>query len=125
MNMRTVLLIAIFGLLTSCMSWSERQAQNRKEENDERRNTYIKFHPETSVKMKEIILSGSIAIGMTKEQAIASWGKPQKNNRTVTKYGVREQWCYGVYSDSWETYLHVHTYVYFNDGKLSSWQGIK
>ena len=60
-------------------------------------------------KTNEHILVGSITIGMTKEQVTYSWGKPSKINRTTSRYGVREQWCY--YSGS---------YVYFdNDGVTS------
>ena len=108
------------------MSWAERQAQWKKEENDERRNAYIQAHPETPEKMKQYILKGSIVIGMTKEQAIASWGKPQKINKTGTRYGVREQWCYGYYETIGYTrkFLHTTNYVYFENGKLTSWQSL-
>lgn len=51
-----------------------------------------------------------IKIGMTKEMVIMSWGKPNKVNRTVTANLVSEQWVY-------ET-----AYLYFTNGKLTSWQ---
>lgn len=52
------------------------------------------------------------AIGMTKEEVEASlWGKPEKINRTVTKYSTREQWVYGN-----------RQYLYFTDGILTSFQ---
>jgi hypothetical protein len=47
---------------------------------------------------------------MTSAMALASWGEPNKVNRTVGKWGVNEQW---VYDD---------TYLYFENGKLTSWQ---
>jgi hypothetical protein len=58
----------------------------------------------------EKILAGKIWIGMTKEMAIESWGKPEDINRTVTSYSVSEQWVYG------------ERYLYFDDGILTSWQ---
>jgi tetratricopeptide (TPR) repeat protein len=63
---------------------------------------------------KEIIrsiLDGKVTFGMTKEQVIVSWGQPEDVNRTVTTYGVSEQWIYG----------DKH-YLYFEDGVLTSWQ---
>lgn len=56
------------------------------------------------------ILDGKIWLGMTSDMAKASWGLPEKNNRTVGSFGVHEQW---VYSSS---------YLYFEDGILTSWQ---
>jgi len=51
-----------------------------------------------------------VVLGMTAEQAYASWGKPNKVNRTVTFAGVREQWVYD------------EDYLYFDDGVLTSMQ---
>ena len=59
---------------------------------------------------KEKISDKKIWIGMTKEMAIESWGRPEDINRTVGSFGVHEQWIYG------------DTFVYFEDGKLTSWQ---
>jgi len=56
------------------------------------------------------ILEKKIWIGMTKEMAVESWGMPQDINRTVGSFGIHEQWIYG------------NTYLYFEDGKLTSWQ---
>ncbi len=56
------------------------------------------------------ILQGIAWIGMSKKQAIASWGNPTNINTTITKYGKTEQWIYG------EKYL---SYLYFTNGKLS------
>ncbi len=56
------------------------------------------------------IFNKRIWLGMTSAMALASWGDPNKVNRTVGKWGVHEQW---VYDD---------TYLYFENGKLTSWQ---
>ncbi|KXH82070.1 hypothetical protein [Sporosarcina sp. HYO08] len=48
------------------------------------------------------------AIGMTDyEVRESTWGKPQKINKTTTRYGVSEQWVYPNYK-----------YLYFEDGYL-------
>ena len=51
--------------------------------------------------------------GMTAEQVKAAWGKPQRNNESVGKWGTHEQWVYG------------DTYVYFENGLITSWQSSK
>ncbi|MDR2913243.1 MAG: hypothetical protein LBV74_00150 [Tannerella sp.] len=56
------------------------------------------------------IMAGEIWLGMTKAMCIESWGKPNDINRTVGSWGAHEQW---VYSGS---------YLYFENGKLTSWQ---
>jgi len=48
---------------------------------------------------------------MTKDQAIASWGRPERVNRTLTRGGVSEQWVYGL-----------STYLYFTNGRLTAAQ---
>lgn len=54
-----------------------------------------------------------VRIGMTRDQVIngTNWGKPQKVNRTTTRYGTSEQWVYGD-----------GNYLYFEDGVLTSIQ---
>lgn len=60
------------------------------------------------------ILDQKVWIGMNQEQLILSWGEPDDKNRTVTKYGIREQWIYGEFPNV--------TYVYLEDGVVTSWQ---
>lgn len=55
------------------------------------------------------ILEGKIWLGMTSEMARDSWGSPNNINRDVGSWGVHEQWVYG------------DTYVYFENGILTSW----
>jgi hypothetical protein len=63
-------------------------------------------------KIVKSIQEGEIFMGMTSEQVKMSWGEPDDVNRTVTEWGVHEQW---VYEES-------RKYLYFEDGKLTSWQ---
>jgi len=49
-------------------------------------------------------------IGMTREQAESKFGLPMDVNRSVGSWGVHEQWVYN------------RTYLYFENGILTSWQ---
>jgi CDP-glycerol glycerophosphotransferase (TagB/SpsB family) len=53
---------------------------------------------------------GKVRLGMTEDQARASWGHPASINRTRTRHGVSEQWSY----DGW--------YLYFTNGRLMAVQ---
>lgn len=59
----------------------------------------------------EIIKQRKIKLGMTEQQVLLSWGKPERINKTVGSSGVHEQWVYGV-----------GQYVYVQNGKLTSFQ---
>jgi len=59
----------------------------------------------------KIIKQRKVKIGMTAEQVSISWGKPEEINKSVGSWGVNEQWVYG----------DGH-YLYFENGKLTSWQ---
>jgi hypothetical protein len=58
------------------------------------------------------VAAGSVLLGMTPEMARNARGEPSDINRTVGSWGVHEQW---VYSDT-------GTYLYFENGILTSWQ---
>jgi hypothetical protein len=68
-------------------------------------------HPSwTNVQCNDIA-DKRVWVGMTADQAISSWGKPQKRNKTVVQSGTHEQWVYP--SDQ---------YLYFENGTLTSLQ---
>ena len=52
-----------------------------------------------------------VSIGMTKNQCIGAWGRPNDINRTEGVYGVHEQWCYDNFK-----------YLYFENGILTTIQ---
>jgi len=55
-------------------------------------------------------VSADPTIGMTAHEAMTStWGQPETKNRTVTKYGSREQWVYGE-----------GRYLYLEDGRVTA-----
>lgn len=70
--------------------------------------TFIKqpHYKVTKIEIKEP------SIGMTKNEVLNStWGEPEDINRTTTRYGTSEQWCY-----------NGNKYIYFEDGIVTSIQ---
>jgi hypothetical protein len=56
------------------------------------------------------IRAEQVLLGMTHDQVAAAWGVPNDINRSGGRWGIHEQWVY----DS--------AYLYFENGKLTSWQ---
>lgn len=80
----------------------------KEEKLKERKGIYVKKYGK---KWGTTVAEKMIQIGMTKEMVIDSWGQPDDINRTVGSWGTHEQWVYGV-----------GQYLYFENGKLTSWQ---
>ena len=59
---------------------------------------------------------GKIQIGMTTQDVLRAWGRPNKINRTAVAGGISEQWVYERPNDG------RHQYVYFDNGLLSAVQ---
>jgi hypothetical protein len=57
----------------------------------------------------EAAIQKQVAIGMTREQVEAAWGKPESIRETVTAGGTSEQWVYRGFN-----------YLSFQDGILRS-----
>ncbi|MCZ7607820.1 MAG: hypothetical protein M5U25_17490 [Planctomycetota bacterium] len=94
---------------------TEKAAKQEAEAKEADRLRRIESQPES---VRELILAHQVTLGMTAEQVELSWGPPHTKNRTVTKYGVSEQWVYG-YADRWSD---TTRYLYFDDDILTSWQ---
>lgn len=60
--------------------------------------------------IKKVVLQKKIQRGMNTEQVRFSWGDPDDINEFVNRFGKQEQWVYGG------------SYLYFDNGILSSWQ---
>lgn len=69
--------------------------------------------------VRRAVENDRIALGMTRDQVVASWGWPQDVNRTITAYGTDEQWCYG---DRRDRFALAHTFVYFVEGRVQTIQ---
>jgi hypothetical protein len=80
---------------------------NKRKKEAARKSMLIKKYGE---RMGTLVSNRKILIGMTKEMVSESWGKPSSVNRTVTGSFVHEQWIYG------------ETYLYFENGILTSFQ---
>jgi hypothetical protein len=61
-----------------------------------------------------------IEIGMTEEQVIGQLGKPLRVNRSGSASGTSDQWVYS--GMDFKPLGSGNKYLYFRDGKLSSWQ---
>jgi len=86
---------------------TENKRKKQQNETAELEKNYIKrFGKTVYSKLKE----NRFWIGMTKEMAIISLGSPNDINRTVGTWGVHEQWIY------------ENRYLYFENGKLTSYQ---
>ena len=85
----------------------EQKLKNQKDEYAKLEMNYIKkYGKETYNKLKQ----GYYWVGMNKKMAIISLGRPNDINRTVGSWGVHEQWVYD------------NLYLYFENGKLTSFQ---
>jgi hypothetical protein len=65
-----------------------------KEARHQRRIDYIKAHPDLGPKTKEAIQRGKVLIGMTAEQAKASWGVPDRKHTIIDATRNKERWSY-------------------------------
>jgi hypothetical protein len=101
------------GYIDTAFSWtniySDRWTENRPWEND-----LFEFNPKKkynwSSEIWELINNGEVRIGMNKEQARLSWGKPEKINKDIYEGRIKEQWIYKV------------QYLYFENDKLTAIQ---
>lgn len=61
-----------------------------------------------------LMRDGRIRVGMSVAGLYGAWGRPTEENRTVSQYGVHIQ---HVYESG-----HRRSYVYTDDGVVTSWQ---
>jgi len=57
-----------------------------------RRSGYVNSHSNLSQDIKQCILEGSVRIGMTKEEVMASWGNPRDKQQHISAWGITEIW---------------------------------
>jgi uncharacterized protein YdaU (DUF1376 family) len=117
----TVLVLGAWGW-HSCSSFFSLSPEAKERLDEERwqaanRERAYKLAEEEAAKkaaerIQELVAQKKICRGMTTQQVIASWGKPNSVNRTVTGYGKQEQWVYEGRD----------AYLYFDDGILTSYQ---
>ena len=71
-------------------------------------------HPEWSAEVLGDATCRLITTGMTSEQVVAAWGRPDQINSTQLTTSSHEQWVYGD-----------HDFVYLDDGIVTSWQSMR
>ena len=96
----SIVILSLVMLFVGCATF----AQNRRE-------TYVTTHPNLSEQYKQDILTGRVRLGMSKEEVIASWGKPPTIYISVNDNIRSEKWIY--YWKYWE-----EKYLYFEDDLL-------
>lgn len=113
-----------FKIIPEFQDWSEaikiKLEKEKKLEEETKYQARLKAYKEEQEKLikkygkstYEKLKAGKIWIGMTDEQCKISIGEPTKINRSVGSWGTHEQW---IYSKS-------DVYLYFENGKLTSWQ---
>ena len=91
------------------------------------------------VKRRGLLTGGEISsvscgyarIGMSKNQALAAFGKPRKVSRSGSSSGIREQWIYknvSKHSSNYNPFFGAIVdsdftgYLYFEGDKLTGWQ---
>ena len=66
--------------------------------------------------VNKAIASRKVAVGMTRDEVVRSWGRPDKINASVGSYGRHEQWIYR------RANIADSQYVYLEDGVVRSIQ---
>ena len=80
----------------------------------DKREAYVKDHPELSEYLKSVIRVGNFTLGMTTEEVTAALGQPRRKNKSCYSWGCTEQWIYNMYPNT--------IYLYFKNDILTSWQ---
>ena len=81
----------------------------RKRMRKEQRDAYLASQADLPNGIRSAMESESVCVGMIPRQVILSIGQPKRKNMSGGNYGSREQWVYG------------ETYLYFENGHLTSW----
>jgi len=100
-----------FGLDYATMSYQPPAGYQR----EVRLVDLLKVHPEIDNKISALILRGFVQVGMTAEEAVASWGPPGDIKRDISLAGVREHWTYGQVK-------RVQRHLFFDRGILRAWK---
>lgn len=102
-----IFILNIFGCASTTTETFSMKNYNNPKPNKELRESYILEHPELTSRIRGLIRNGLIDVGMSKEEVLASWGKPDSKKET-SKYDADEMWYY------WDN-PKFHRYIYFKD----------
>jgi tricorn protease-like protein len=114
-------------LLVSCESGNVRQAGFRVPErygaseyselSDDAKQRYLREYYLFPDIVIDKIIKGEVFIGMTTEQALFSWGRPDKIDKRSGSWGVVEKWSYSVDAQG-----SAFKYLHFKDERLDDWK---
>ncbi len=123
---RTLILFIGF-LLVSCESGNVRYqglkvperygASEYSQLSDQAKRRYLReyyFYPDVVI---DKIINGEIFKGMTTQQALFSWGRPDQMDQKEGSWGTIEKWLYGVDSQG-----NSYRYLHFKNGRLEDWK---
>ena len=68
----------------------------------------------SSGRILTLILQNKITMGMTNNDVVKSWGRPDDINSSTGSYGTHEQWVYRRGNSN-------NQYVYFENNSVTSW----
>jgi hypothetical protein len=121
------LILFIGFLLVSCESGNVRYqglkvperygASEYSELSDQAKRRYLReyyFYPDVVI---DKIINGEIFKGMTTQQALFSWGRPDQTDQKEGSWGTIEKWLYGVDSQG-----NSYRYLHFKNGRLEDWK---
>lgn len=81
-----------------------------------RRERFIRTHPDMSKEKIKAIREGRVILGMSPKEVEASWGKPDRIETKVTKYGGYRCWIYEKIENKGKKRIY---FIYFQDNKVS------
>jgi hypothetical protein len=122
-----VFILCLIFFLISCESGNVRYQDLRVPErygasdysqlSDQAKRRYLReylFYPDLVI---DKIINGEIFKGMTTEQALFSWGRPDQIDQKDGSWGSTEKWLYGVDSQGYS-----YKYLLFKNGRLDEWK---
>jgi hypothetical protein len=109
---RVIAMVVATILMTSCFSLFPGGILS-----DASRNKFFKENPGMTVEVKNAIRAGKILIGMTEQEVVHSIGFPSNINRSTFSFGTTAQFVYRMYPR-----FNNDLYVYFENGRVTSWQ---
>ncbi len=122
-----ILILCLTILFVSCESGNLRQvgfsvperygASEYSGLSDEAKRRYLReyyLYPDIVI---DKIINGEVFKGMTTEQALFSWGRPDQIDKRDGSWGSVEKWLYGV-----DTQGQSYKYLHFKNGRLDDWK---
>ncbi len=102
-------LLVVFGLEAGCIAGTTLGSRQK----------YVASNPGLDPQIKAAIIEGTLCMGMSERDVVASIGYPDRVNRDTYQYGTRAQFCYNEIGGNFN--FNRFRYVYFENGRVTSW----